>query len=93
MTNNYIPDVAPVVRGRWHSRIYFREATADMGYILILGMEIPKKYLSTDIKPLNVPNGTCIKEDDTKDVYIYMADEKMWVKIASCYETEKEGEK
>lgn len=36
---------------------------------------------SVDPKPLFVPPGTIIREEDTKDYYIFDAEEQMWVKI------------
>lgn len=43
------------------------------------------KPTSIDQKPLWVPNGTTIQEDDTKDIYYFDAMRKMWIKIGSTY--------
>ena len=41
------------------------------------------KLTSIDPKPLLVPHGTIIQEDDTKDYYIFDANNKMWIKLFS----------
>lgn len=44
---------------------------------------IKAKPTSIDPKPLWMPHGTIIQEDDTKDYYIFDANDKMWVKLFS----------
>lgn len=41
------------------------------------------KPTSTDPKPLWLPHGTIIQEEDTKDYYIFDANDKMWIKLFS----------
>lgn len=42
------------------------------------------KPTSIDPKPLWLPHGAIIQEDDTKDYYIFDAKEQIWIKMFSC---------
>lgn len=60
----------------------WREDLAAYAERMGVGFAEPEKDpTSTDPKPLYAPHGTCIQESDTKDVYVFDAEKKEWIRV------------
>ena len=44
-----------------------------------------RKCLSTDPKPLWLPDGFALVEEDTGDIYVFDEKEKMWIKMFNAW--------